>query len=81
MNRALENAVYDGVLDVEEFMEYMREEFPEPMKYHFTYDMLQGIVNYLMEQEFSIVQMANILIEIVPELEVEEILRFSKKRK
>ena len=23
MNRALENAVYSGVLDVEEFMEYM----------------------------------------------------------
>lgn len=79
MNSALENVAYDGVLDVEEFMEYMREKFPEPMKYHFTYDLLEGIINYLMEQEFSVVQIANTLRRIVPEIKVEEVLPFSRK--
>ena len=36
--------------NIEAFMEYMKTEFPEPMKYHFTYDLLQNTIEYLMEQ-------------------------------
>jgi len=71
--------VYSGVLDVEEFMEYVREKFPEPMKFHFTYDILRGIINYFMEQDLSVVQIANLLMKIVPEIVADEVLRFSKK--
>lgn len=65
--------------DVEEFMEYMRTEFLEPMKNHFTYDLLQNTVEYFMEQFDDNTQLAYMISEIVPEVTKEEVLRFCAK--
>ena len=65
--------------DVERFMEFMRNEFPEPMKYHFTFDLLENMINYLMEQFDDNTQLAHTISEIVPEVTEEEVLRFCAK--
>ena len=65
--------------DIEEFMEYMRTEFSEPMKNHFTYDLLENIVSYLMEQYEDNKCLAHAICEIVPEATEEEVLRFCAK--
>lgn len=64
-----------GCFDDKAFMEYMKHQFPEPMSFHFTYDMLENLLSYLFEQEYSIVQIGNILHRIIP-IKVEEILQF-----
>ena len=65
--------------DIEEFMEYMREEFPEPMRNHFTYDLLQNTIEYLMEQFDDNKEFASVIVGIVPEITDEEVLRFCAK--
>ena len=65
--------------DVEGFMEYMRTEFPKPMKNHFTYDLLRNTVEYLMEQFDDNTHLASTLNEIIPEITEEEILKFCAK--
>ena len=65
--------------NIEEFMEYMRTEFPEPMENHFTYDLLQNTIEYLMEQFDDNTQLANMISEIVPEVTEEEVLIFCAK--
>lgn len=65
--------------DIEAFMEYMRTEFPEPMKSHFTYELLQNTVEYLMEQFDDNTQLASTICKIVPEVTKEEVLRFCSK--
>lgn len=64
----------------EEFMEYIRTEFPEPMKYHFTYDLLENIIKYLMEEfEDNTYYLAHTISEIIPEITKEEVLKFCSK--
>ena len=65
--------------DIEGFMEYIRIKFPEPMKNHFTYDLLQNTVEFLMEQFDDNTQLAHMISEIVPKITEEEILRFCSK--
>lgn len=65
--------------NIEEFMEYMRTEFHEPMRNHFTYDLLENTINYLMEQFEDNRHLAYIISEIVPEITEEEVLRFCSK--
>lgn len=65
--------------NVEGFMEYMRTEFPEPMKNHFTYDLLENTINYLMEEFEDNRSLAHAISEIVPEVTEEEVLRFCAK--
>lgn len=65
--------------DLEAFMEYMRTEFPEPMKYHFTYDLVQNIVEYLMEQYEDNTHLAHEISELIPEVTEEEVLKFCAK--
>ena len=65
--------------DIEEFMEYMRTEFPKPMENHFTYDLLENTINYLMEQFEDNKYLAHTISEIVPEVTEEEVLKFCAK--
>lgn len=65
--------------DIDEFMEYMRNEFPEPMRNHFTYDLLQNTVEYLMEQFDDNTYLAYTISEVVPEVTEEEVLKFCAK--
>lgn len=62
--------------NIDEFMEYMREEFPEPMKYHFTYNLLGNVIKDLMKQCSDKKYFANTMSTIIPEITEEEILRF-----
>jgi len=61
------------------FMEYMRTEFPEPMKNHFTYNLLKNTINYLIEQFDDNTYLASTISEIVPEITEQEILMFCAK--
>lgn len=65
--------------DIDEFMEYMRNEFPEPMRNHFTYNLLKNTIEYLMEQFDNSTHLAYTISEIVPEVTEEEVLRFCAK--
>ena len=65
--------------NIDEFMEYMRTEFPEPMKYHFTYNLLKNTVKDLMKQCSDKKYFAYSVSNIVPEITSEEVLRFCAK--
>jgi hypothetical protein len=65
--------------DINEFMEFMRNEFPEPMKSHFTYDLLRNTVEHLMEQFDDNTELASMIAEIVPDVTEDEVLRFCAK--
>ena len=65
--------------NIEEFMEYMRTEFSEPMRNYFTYDLLENTINYLMEQFEDNRYLAYTISKIVPEITEEEVLRFCAK--
>ena len=65
--------------DIEAFMEFMRNEFPEPMKNHFTYDLLQNTIEYLMDQFDDNTELASMISEIVPEVTEKEVLKFCAK--
>lgn len=64
---------------IEEFMEYMRTEFTEPMSNHFTYNLLENTINYLIEQFEDNKYLAYTISEIVPDVTEEEVLRFCAK--
>lgn len=65
--------------DIEEFMKYIKTEFPEPMNNYFTFDLLKNTIEYLMDEFDDNIQLAHIISEIVPEVTEEEILRFCSK--
>lgn len=62
--------------NIEKFMEYMRETFPEPMKYHFTYNLLKNIIIDLTEQCEDNSYLIFTICKIVPEITEKEILEF-----
>ena len=65
--------------DIESFMEYVRTKFPEPMRNHFTYDLLENTINYLMDQFEDNRHLTYTISKIVPEITEEEVLRFCVK--
>ena len=34
-------------INKEEFLHYLHEEFPEPMRNHFTYDLIDNLIDYI----------------------------------
>lgn len=65
--------------DIETFMKYVRTKFPGPMRSHFTYDLLENTINYLMDQFEDNRHLAYTISEIIPEITEEEVLRFCAK--
>lgn len=55
------------------FMDFMREEFPNPLSNHFTYDLLENIVNKLISLTDDRNQLTDWLEDIIPEVKREEI--------
>ena len=55
------------------FMDFMREEFPEPMSNHFTYDLLENMINKMIDLTEYQSELADWLEEIIPEVTREEI--------
>ena len=53
-------------------MEWARNELPEPMKYHFIFDMLENIIEYVMDQVDEKDEFIEIMLKIVPEVTKKE---------
>lgn len=58
---------------VDGFMDFMREEFLEPLSNHFSYDLLENTINKLIELTDDRNQLTDWLEEIIPEVKREEI--------
>lgn len=62
--------------NIDDFMEYIHEEFPEPLKNHFTYDLVENIINYVIDQVDETDEFISIIIKIIPEVTENEYRRF-----
>ena len=62
-------------MNLSAFMEYMKEQFPEPLNHHFTYDLLQNIVFDVCTQYGEEIA-PDILFNIIPHVEKHEITQF-----
>lgn len=54
------------------FMDWVRDEFPDPLKNHFTYDMLENIIQYVLDTTETQSEFLEAMIKIVPEITEEE---------
>ena len=54
------------------FMDWAREEFPEPLSTHFTYEMLENIITYVAERSETSEEFILQMTSIVPEVTEEE---------
>ena len=57
------------------FMSYMKEEFPSAMDMHFTYDLVESVVDYASLTFFGH-DIIKFLMNIIPEVTYEEYLPF-----
>lgn len=62
--------------NLDEFMLYIRNEFPEPMKYHFTYDLLRNVMSNLIKNCSDKDYFVSSVMEIVPEIAECELITF-----
>lgn len=65
-------------MDLQAFMSYMKEQFPEPLNNHFTYDLLQNVVFDVCTQYGEEIA-PDILFRIIPQIEKHEIAHFFNK--
>lgn len=54
------------------FMSWVSGEFPGPLSYHFTYDMLENIITYVAERSETSEEFIMQITSIVPEVSEEE---------
>ena len=59
-----------------QFMDWVREEFPEPLSYHFTYEMLENIIGWIANRCETTEEFLISITNIVPEVTREEWERF-----
>lgn len=57
---------------VDGFMDWAREEFTPVYEHHFTYDMLENIINYVIDTTETQSEFLEAMIKIVPEVTMEE---------
>lgn len=67
--------------DMEGFMSYMVAEFPEPMSNHFTYDLVQNVVEDAQMQYLETNHFAAMLSSRIPEVTKEDVLMFCNKER
>lgn len=58
------------------FMSMMQENFPEPMSNHFTYTLLENIMNHLIDECEYQQEFVDRVMEIIPEIKEEEITQW-----
>ena len=63
-------------INKKELLHYLHEEFPEPMKYHFTYDLIDNLIDYIKNHCYGLEDAHEILLNIIPEVTMEEIEPF-----
>jgi len=54
------------------FMDWVREEFPTALANHFTYDMLENIIDYVLDTTETQAEFVEAMLNIVPEVEEDE---------
>lgn len=59
-----------------EFLDYLREEFPEPMQNHFTYDMVDSIIDWIETHCDGLDEAHEMIVNIIPEVTMEEVEPF-----
>lgn len=61
----------------QEFMTYLKDQFPDPFSTHFTWDMVENLIDYAEENEnHSKDQLCYFLSDILPEVEFGEVAAF-----
>ena len=61
-------------IQISRLMNYLREEFPEPMQYHFTYDLVENVIRHAdmnMSRDMVIYHIS----EMIPEVTMDEIVK------
>lgn len=62
-------------MNVAGFMQYMKEQFPEPLSNHFTYNLLENLVFDFLTQ-YGEELAPELLATIIPEIDKREISQF-----
>lgn len=63
-------------INKEELLDYLHEEFPNPMKCHFTYELVENIIDYIENHCDGLEKAHEILVNIIPEVTTKEIEPF-----
>ena len=78
MNDELNYLNDNGFFNVEGFMSYLEEQFPEPMKYPFTRTLIESIMNIAAaEFDYETGQFCMCLSSHIPELGYDEVAKFA----
>lgn len=65
------------MFDKEKCLQWIKEEFPGCLDNHFNYDLMENLIDWAMENKnVSKNQMINFLVDIVPEITMEEWQQF-----
>lgn len=64
------------MIEKKELLHYLWSEFPEPMKTHFTYDLVENIIDYAEEHCDGLEEAHEFLVNMIPEVTMEEIEPF-----
>ena len=63
-------------INKEELLHYLHEEFSEPMRNHFTYNLIDNLIDYTENHCDGLEDAHEILVNIIPEVTMEEIEPF-----
>ncbi len=63
-------------IDKKELLDYLRQEFSEPMRNHFTYDMVENIIDWIEIHCDGLDEAHEMIVNIIPEVMMEEIEPF-----
>lgn len=59
-----------------QLLDYLREEFPESMRNHFTYDMVENLVDWVETHCDGLYEAHEMIVNVIPEVTMEEIEPF-----
>lgn len=78
MNEQLKYLSENKYFDVKAFMNWLEEEFPEPMKTAFTRELVMNIMNEAADEyNYDDGQFLNRLVNMIPELTWDDVIQFA----
>lgn len=78
MNKELSYLKDNGYFDVESFMAYLEETFPEPMKTAFTRSLIENILDDAADNyNYNDGEFLNRIVNMIPELTWEDVIQFA----
>lgn len=63
-------------INKKELLNYIKEEFSESMRFHFTYDMVENIIDWIETHCNGLDEAHEMIVNIIPEVTMEEIEPF-----